>query len=86
MNSQETEVLNTLRDMGFDEEKSKQAYALSQIKTVEGVINQIESMDSTPAPTTQEYSSNYTDKFKILTTLLKKKLLQNYSPRATQTL
>lgn len=50
MNSQETEVLNTLRDMGFDEEKSKKAYALSQVKTVEGVINQIENMDSTPAP------------------------------------
>ena len=48
MESQESLVIQNLVEMGFDEEKAKQAYKSSDIKTVEGVINQIEKMESAP--------------------------------------
>ena len=46
MDSQETQVTEALKSMGFEEALIKTAYASAPIKTAEGVINRIEEMQS----------------------------------------
>lgn len=48
MDSNETQVKETLKSMGFDENQINEAYTTADIKTVEGVINRIEQIQKNP--------------------------------------
>lgn len=48
MNNNEKEVKETLASMGFTEREINQAYTMSDIKTVEAVINKIEYIRANP--------------------------------------
>jgi Holliday junction resolvase RusA-like endonuclease len=49
MNNNEQHVKETLKSMGFDDNQINQAYAASDVKTVEGVIIKIEEIQNNPA-------------------------------------
>lgn len=48
MDNNESQVKETLKSMGFEEQEVNQAYAKSDVKTVEGVINKIEQIRENP--------------------------------------
>ena len=54
MDSHEKETKETLKSMGFEESIINQAYTSSTVKTVEGVINKIEEIQSNPKQSTEQ--------------------------------